>query len=176
MPDAVLFAVLFDRDGTLVQDVPYNGDPARVRPVPDAAVSLDRLRSRGIRVGVVSNQSGIGRGLITRAQADAVNARAAQLLGPFDVLRICPHVPDDHCRCRKPAPGMITDALSALDVLAAGAAMVGDIGADVTAGAAAGVRSILVPNDRTRRAEIRAAPEVAPTLSIAVDVLLGGLP
>jgi histidinol-phosphate phosphatase family protein len=134
------------------------------------------VRSRGIRVGVVSNQSGIGSGLITRAQVDAVNARLGELLGPFDVLRICPHVAGDHCRCRKPAPGMIFDALSELDVPPARAALVGDIGSDIDAGTAAGVRSILVPNDRTRTAEIRAAPEVAPTVAAAVDALLRGAP
>jgi histidinol-phosphate phosphatase family protein len=163
--------VLFDRDGTLIEDVPYNGDPARVRPMPDAASALDRLRSRGIRVGVVSNQSGIGRGLVTAAEVAAVNARLAELLGPFDVLRICPHTADDRCRCRKPKPGMIVDALSELDVAPACAAMVGDIGADVDAATAAGVRSVLVPTARTRTAEIRAAPAVAGTLTVAVDAL-----
>ena len=68
-------AVLFDRDGTIVVDVPYNGDPALVQPVPGAREVLDGLRSRGIPVGVVTNQSGIARGLVTRDQVDAVNAR-----------------------------------------------------------------------------------------------------
>jgi HAD superfamily hydrolase (TIGR01662 family) len=67
--------VLFDRDGTLIVDVPYNGDPARVVPMPGARAALDRLRAAGVRVGVVSNQSGIARGLLTRAQVEAVNAR-----------------------------------------------------------------------------------------------------
>ena len=74
--------VLFDRDGTLVHDFPYNGDPDWVRPVPGAEEALDRLRARGIRVGVVTNQSGVARGLITMAQVDACMARLTELLGP----------------------------------------------------------------------------------------------
>jgi HAD superfamily hydrolase (TIGR01662 family) len=58
-------------------------------------------------VGVVSNQSGIGRGLLTRAQVDAVNARVAELLGPFDTWQLCPHAPEEDCACRKPRPGMV---------------------------------------------------------------------
>lgn len=166
-------AVLFDRDGTLVVDVPYNGDPDRVHPMPGAADALWALRARGIRVGVVSNQSGIGRGLLTAGQVSAVNARLAELLGPFDVIRCCPHVEQDRCRCRKPAPGMVIDALAVLGVTAEDAALVGDIGADVDAATAAGVRSILVPTRATRREEIDSAPEVAPNLTTAVAALLG---
>src|SRR3954470_9973414 len=81
--------VLFDRDGTLVHDFPYNGDPAWVRPVDGAREALDRLRARGVRVGVVSNQSGVARGLITTEQVEACNARLEELLGPFDVIRYC---------------------------------------------------------------------------------------
>lgn len=77
----MLQAVLFDRDGTLVEDVPYNGDPAAVRPMPTARAALQRLRRAGVRAGVVSNQSGIARGLITESQVRAVNARVDLLLG-----------------------------------------------------------------------------------------------
>ena len=71
-------AALFDRDATLVEDVPYNGDPAVVRPVPGARRALDRLRTAGLRIGVVSNQSGVARGLVTEEQVRAVNARVAR--------------------------------------------------------------------------------------------------
>ena len=97
-------AVLLDRDGTLVRDVPYNGDPALVEPLPGVRAALDRLRARGVRLGIVSNQSGIARGRLTAAQAEAVMARTVELLGPFDDVRWCPHAPEDGCACRKPAP------------------------------------------------------------------------
>ena len=88
-----LAAVLFDRDGTLIHDEPYCADPDLVRPVPAAAVGLDLLRSVGIPLGVITNQSGIARGLIPLDRARAVDARVAELLGPFDTWQVCPHGP-----------------------------------------------------------------------------------
>jgi histidinol-phosphate phosphatase family protein len=168
-----LDAVLFDRDGTLIENVPYNGDPAKVRPLPDACAALDRLRSAGVRVGLVTNQSGVARGLISRDDVDAVHARLVELLGPFDAIAICPHGPDDGCRCRKPAPGLVLDALDRLGVAPSRAALIGDIGSDVEAARAAGVRGVLVPTRDTDHAEVAAAgPDVAVNLRHAVDVLL----
>src|SRR6185437_10956144 len=95
-------AVLFDRDGTLIRDVPYNADPDLVEPVPGAAEAVAALRRAGIRVGVVSNQSGVGQGRITMSQLDAVNRRVSALTGPFDTWQVCTHRADDGCRCRKP--------------------------------------------------------------------------
>jgi HAD superfamily hydrolase (TIGR01662 family) len=166
--------VLLDRDGTIVVDVPYNGDPARVVPVEGAREALDRLRALGVRVGVVSNQSGVGSGRITLDQVEAVNARVDQLLGPFDVWRFCPHGRDDGCDCRKPAPGMVKDACAALDVTPERCVLVGDIGSDVDAAEAAGAHGILVPTAATRPEEVRAASHVAATLGAAVDDLVAG--
>ncbi len=128
-------AVLFDRDGTLVLDVPYNGDPDRVEPVPGAASALARLRAAGVPTAVVSNQSGIARGLLTEAQVRAVNARVEELLGPLGPWAWCPHGPDDGCDCRKPAPGLILRAAARLGVDPARCVVIGDIGADVRGGA-----------------------------------------
>ena len=166
-------AVLFDRDGTLVVDVPYNGDPARVRPVAGARAALDTLRGAGIRVGVITNQSGIARGLLTADQAEAVNRRVEELLGPFAVWEVCPHGPDDGCHCRKPRPGMVLAAAERLGVPPERVAVVGDIGADVGAAAAAGAASVLVPTPVTRREEVAAAPVVRADLMGAVRHLLG---
>ena len=166
--------VLFDRDGTLVHDFPYNGDPEWVRPVDGAKEALDRLRARGVRIGVVSNQSGVARGLITADDVAACNARLAELLGPFDTVQVCPHGPDDGCTCRKPAPGMVKTACAELDVDPARCVVVGDIGADVDAAAAAGAVGILVPTPVTRRAEVEAAQRRARTLTEAVDDILAG--
>jgi HAD superfamily hydrolase (TIGR01662 family) len=166
--------VLFDRDGTLVHDFPYNGDPDWVRPVDGAREALDALRARGVRVGVVSNQSGVARGLITVDQVEACMARLDQLLGPFDTVRTCPHGPDDGCACRKPAPGMVEAACAELGVDPARCVVIGDIGADVEAAAAAGAVGILVPTPVTRRQEVAAAPRTAATLAAAVDDVLAG--
>ncbi len=164
-------AVLFDRDGTLVVDVPYNGDPALVQPVAQARAALDRLRAAGIPTAVVTNQSGIARGLITRADADACHVRLAELIGPLGPVLVCEHGPDDGCACRKPAPGLVLQAAAALGVDPADCAVVGDIGADVGAALAAGARPVLVPTAVTRAEEVRDAPEVAPDLLAALDLL-----
>ena len=165
-------AVLFDRDGTLLVDVPYNGDPARVRPVPGARAALDRLRAAGLPMAVVSNQSGVARGLLTSDQVAAVNARMADLLGPFDAVLVCEHGADDGCTCRKPRPGLVVEAARRLGVDPSGCVLVGDIGTDVEAGLAAGARAVLVPTAVTRQDEVAVAPEVAPDLGAAVDLVL----
>jgi HAD superfamily hydrolase (TIGR01662 family) len=166
--------VLFDRDGTLVHDVPYNGDPALVRPVDGARAALAALRARGVRVGLVSNQSGVGRGMLTMQQVEAVNARLAELLGPFDTVQVCPHAPGDGCDCRKPAPGMVKAACAGLDVDPARCVVIGDIGADVEAAAAAGAVGILVPTTVTLPGEVIAADRRAATLTDAVEDVLAG--
>jgi histidinol-phosphate phosphatase family protein len=165
-------AVLFDRDGTLVVDVPYNGDPSRVAPVPGALAALDRLRAAGLPLALVSNQSGVARGLLTSAQVAAVNARVVELLGPFDAVLVCEHGPEDGCACRKPRPGMVVEAARRLGVDPAACVLVGDIGSDVDAARAAGARPVLVPTAVTRPEEVTAAPEVVPDLAAAVDVVL----
>jgi HAD superfamily hydrolase (TIGR01662 family) len=166
--------VLFDRDGTLVRDFPYNGDPDWIRPVDGAREALDRLRAHGVRVGVVTNQSAVARGLVTRAQVEACNARLTDLLGPFDTVQVCPHGPDDGCACRKPAPGMVLAACAELGVDPARCVVVGDVAGDTEAAAAAGATGILVPTPVTRRQEVAAAARVAENLEQAVDDVLTG--
>lgn len=164
-------AVLFDRDDTLIVDVPYNGDPERVEPVPGAHAALERLRAANVPVGVVSNQSGIARGVLTPDDVVAVHGRMEALLGPLGPLEYCPHGPDDGCACRKPAPGLIERAAARLGVAPSDCAVIGDIGSDVGAALAAGARPILVPTARTRPEEVAAAPEVAVDLAEALDRL-----
>ena len=167
--------VLLDRDGTLVHDVPYNTDPDAVEVLDGVRQSLDRLRDNGIRIGVVTNQSGVGRGLITPQQLDAVNRRIDDLLGPFDVWCQCLHAPEDGCSCRKPRPQLVLDACARLDVDPHRTVVVGDIGSDVEAAVAAGATGALVPTAATRPAEIAAAaPRVWADLPSVVDDLLGG--
>jgi D-glycero-D-manno-heptose 1,7-bisphosphate phosphatase len=173
-PPSSTAAVLFDRDGTLIEDEPYCADPALVRPMPHARAALALVREAGLPIGVITNQSGIARGLLTREQATAVNERVERLLGPFGVWRMCPHGPDEGCPCRKPKPGMVLSAAAALGVPADRVVVIGDIGADVAAAAAAGARSVLVPTPVTRAEEIAAAPVVRRDLVSAVTHLLAG--
>jgi HAD superfamily hydrolase (TIGR01662 family) len=168
-------AVLFDRDGTLIRDVPYNGDPGLVEPLPGAAAAVRAVRRHGLAVAMITNQSGVARGLLSRADAEAVNARVAQLLGPFDAVRLCPHGESEGCGCRKPAPGMVLAAAADLGVAPHECVVVGDIGSDVAAARAAGARGVLVPTAQTRPAE-RAGVRVAGDLAEAVRMITGELP
>ncbi|WP_342762363.1 HAD-IIIA family hydrolase [Kineococcus xinjiangensis] len=169
-------AVLFDRDGTLVHDVPCNGDPDLVRPVDGAAEALARVRAAGLATAIVSNQPGVGRGLLTTAQVDAVNARVEELLGPFDAVVYCPDGPDAPSPYRKPEPGMVLEAARRLGVTPAECLLIGDIGADVEAALAAGARAVLVPTPLTRPEEVEATAAVVGSLPEAVDLALAVAP
>jgi D-glycero-D-manno-heptose 1,7-bisphosphate phosphatase len=137
-------AVLFDRDETIVVDEPFNGDPAKVVPAPQARALLDRLRAVGLPLAVVSNQSGVGRGFITLQQVDAVNRRVDELIGPFAGFFVCPHAPEDACACRKPMPQLIHDAALALGVDVSCCVVVGDRESDVQAARNAGAIPIKI--------------------------------
>ena len=166
-------AVLLDRDGTLVADIPYNDDPGRVRPLPTAIEALDLLRDNNIRLGVVTNQSGVARGLVSRQALRAVNAEVQTQLGPFDTWHDCVHLPEDHCACRKPRPGMVLDAAAALGLAPGELVVVGDIESDLLAARAAGARAILVPTPLTRAQEVADAPVVAESLLGAAELVVG---
>ncbi|HET9392004.1 MAG TPA: HAD family hydrolase [Candidatus Rubrimentiphilum sp.] len=141
--------MIFDRDGTLIENVPYNGDPEAVRPFEGAREALDRLRAQHIPLAVVSNQSGIGRGLITQEQTEAVNRRVEELLGPFDVWIYCPHEPAADCDCRKPKPKMILDAARALGVEPECCIVLGDSESDFEAARNAGAQWLAINEKQT---------------------------
>lgn len=134
-------ALFLDRDGTLIVDVGYPRDPALVEPLPGAVEALRDLQRDWLLV-IVSNQSGIARGLITPDEARAVHERVVELFAAggvtFAGAYYCPHGPDHGCRCRKPAPGMLLDAARELDIELAASVMIGDKPSDVECGRAAG--------------------------------------
>lgn len=168
-------AVLLDRDDTIIEDGPYLSDPAGVRPVTGAAVALDRLRQRGLLLAVVTNQSGVAKGLISTGQLDAVNARVDELLGPFDSWQVCLHDAGEGCACRKPEPGMVRAAAAELGVDPSRCVLIGDTGGDVQAALSAEADAVLVPTKRTLPQEITHAhrrARVAPTLQAAVALVL----
>jgi histidinol-phosphate phosphatase family protein len=167
-------AVLFDRDGTLVVDVPYNTDPGLVQARPHAREALDLLRCNGIRVGVVTNQSGVGRGTITGADLAAVNGAVEEQLGPFDTWQVCCHTPEAGCACRKPGPALVLAAARELGVRPEECVVVGDIETDLLAARAAGARSVLVPTSETLAREVADAPVVATDLLGAAHLVLEG--
>ena len=158
-------AVLCDRDGTLVVDVPYNGDPARVEPLPGSGRrAWPASGPPGSRLAVVSNQSGVARGLLTAAQVERASTPGlVDLLGPFDAVLWCPHGPDDGCACRKPAPGMVLAAADGCGV--AGRPVCGDRRHRRRRRGGSAARGTADPRaDRacTRADEVAAAPCVVP--------------
>jgi histidinol-phosphate phosphatase family protein len=140
--------------------------------MPGARRALDLLRAEGIPTGVVSNQSGIGRGLLTDADVRRVNDRADALLGGLGTWVYCPHLPDDGCVCRKPRPGLVIEAARRLGVAPGDCVVIGDIAADVLAARAAGARGVLVPNAATLPEEVESAPVTARDLLTAVRLVL----
>jgi D-glycero-D-manno-heptose 1,7-bisphosphate phosphatase len=144
-------AVFFDRDGTLMEEVHYCGDPARVRVYAGVSDGLKRLKAAGFRTFIVSNQSGIGRGLISEAQYLAVQAELLAQIGEgptgrvwIDASYFCPDAPGASSTRRKPEPGMLLDAAAEFDIDLARSYMIGDKAVDVECGRRAGVKTILV--------------------------------
>jgi D-glycero-D-manno-heptose 1,7-bisphosphate phosphatase len=144
-------AVFLDRDGTLIEDTGYPRDPEAVRLLEGAPEALAALRRAGFALVLVSNQSGIGRGIVTQEEADAVHDRVVrELLAhgvELDDVRYCPHTPEDACSCRKPAAGLLLDSARELGLDLARSFMVGDKPSDVEAGRAAGCRTVLLGGD-----------------------------
>jgi D-glycero-D-manno-heptose 1,7-bisphosphate phosphatase len=150
-------AVFLDRDDTLIADGPYLDNVAGVRLLPGAGDGLRAMKSLGFLLILVSNQSGIGRGLFPASMVEAQYERIQELLAPFGVrldgMRFCPHLPADACDCRKPRPDMILACARERDIDCAASFMVGDKPSDIAAGRAAGCRTI-----RIGRAESGDAP------------------
>lgn len=142
--------MFLDRDGTLIEDTGFIRDPALVKMVSGAAAAMRALRDAGYALVVISNQSGVGRGIITPDEAEAVHRRFVEMFEAegivFDDCRYCPHHPDAGCECRKPSPTMLVDAARALDIDLASSFMAGDRMGDVLAGKNAGCTGILITN------------------------------
>ncbi|WP_417247853.1 D-glycero-alpha-D-manno-heptose-1,7-bisphosphate 7-phosphatase [Celeribacter sp.] len=140
--------LFLDRDGTVIVERHYLHDPEKVVLERGAAAALADFARRGYRLVMVTNQSGIARGLFTRAQMEAVNARVDALLADagvrIDAWHVCPHKEGDGCACRKPATGMLDAAHAQEPVDWARSLIVGDKRSDIETGHARGVRGILV--------------------------------
>lgn len=139
-------AVFFDRDGTLMEEVHYCGDPGKVRIFPGVSDGLRKLKEAGFRIFVITNQSGIGRGLITVEQYRSVQAEFIRQIGAglIDASYFCPDAPGTNSNCRKPAPGMLLEAACEHDIDLSASYTVGDKAADVECGRRAGTKTILV--------------------------------
>ena len=148
-------AVFLDKDGTLVQNVPYNVEPEHIRLMPGVGEGLRLLHAAGYMLIVITNQSGVARGYFSEQELEAVEARLRKLLANFDVplagFYYCPHHPDGAepayttaCECRKPAPGLLVQAAREHGIDCSQSWLIGDILNDIEAGRRAGCKTILV--------------------------------
>jgi histidinol-phosphate phosphatase family protein len=148
-------AVFLDKDGTVVEDVPYNADPAKIRLAAGAAEAVRSLSEAGFRLVVITNQSGVARGLFPVSALAPVQARIEELIQQAGAsiagFYFCPHLPGGSvpeyaidCSCRKPAPGLILKAAVDHDIVLSESWMVGDKWDDVEAGMRAGCRTVLI--------------------------------
>ena len=153
-------AVFVDRDGTLIVDQVYARDPSAVRLIPGAAEALVRLRAAGYAIVLISNQAGVGRGIIRPQDVEAVHERMvadlAAVGATLDAAYYCHHAPVDGCPCRKPRPGLFVTAIAEHDLEPGGSFMVGDKMTDIEAARAAGCDGILLASD-----DAEARPDVA---------------
>ena len=184
MTDKRLRAAAFlDRDGTIIEDAHYIAKPELVRLRPGAADAIGRLNRAGIPVIVVTNQSGIARGLLTVADYERVAARMAELLGEhgahIDATYMCPHHPDcgGDCDCRKPGTLLFVRAAAEHGLDLENSTYIGDRWRDVKPGIDLGGRPILIVSEGTHRDEQaaaeRAGVETVGSLEEAAELILG---
>lgn len=171
-------ALFVDRDGTVIEDVGYPSDPADVRLLPGAAEALARIRAGGIPIIMITNQSGVGRGLIEPAAFDAVQtevvARLREAGAAPDAVYVCPHAPDAGCDCRKPAAGLFERAAREHGIDLARALYVGDRLRDVAAGVARGGLTVVVATGAPLPDELPDGVVRARDLADAIERALSG--
>jgi len=143
--------VILDRDGTVIADRHYLSDPSGVELLPLAAVGLQKLQALGLRLVLITNQSGIGRGFFGMQEVNAIHERLITLLGQegirLDAIFVCPHAPEESCECRKPKPGLARRAIEALGLDLVDTFVVGDKPCDVQLGRNIGGITFLIRMD-----------------------------
>ena len=169
-------AVFLDRDGTIIDDIGYLGDPAGISFYPGVPEALKRLQDRGYLLVVITNQSGIGRGYFNEETTLSVNLTMERLLKEKGValaaIYYCPHHPEDNCRCRKPELLMVERAQSDLDIDPSRSWVMGDLDKDVKMGLKAGVRPILVETGKAEKGNVPADVKRSETVVEAVRFIL----
>lgn len=170
-------AVFLDRDGTLCRERGYLRDPERVELLPGAAEAVALLNRRGVLAVVISNQSGVARGLIRAEELERVNRRLEELLARqgarLDGIYCCPHGPEEGCECRKPRPGLAMRAARELGIDLRRSWVVGDKRSDLELARRLGARAVLVLTGYGRQTLTQVnAPRVARDLREAVDWIL----
>jgi histidinol-phosphate phosphatase family protein len=178
MTDASSPAVFVDRDGTIIEDHDYCSDPSDVKIFPGAPEALRRLKSKGFKLIIITNQSGIGRGLLTLEQYRAVEAEVLRQVGTglIDATYFCPDLPGQHCSCRKPAPGMVLQATREHQIDLCRSFLIGDKEIDVECARNTGMRSIRVKTGPQRDTAGSKADWIAEDLPAAAEIIFNTTP
>jgi len=153
-------AVFVDRDGTLNVNIDYLSDPEKYQLYPGVAEGLRLLKEAGFLIVVITNQSGIGRGIFDDKALERVHQRMRDLLAKegavIDAVYYCPHHPNDKCACRKPGTALFNMAAKDLHIDPKKSFVIGDMKMDVAAGQKMGARTALVPEPRNRAKTLKA--------------------
>ncbi|MBU2550167.1 MAG: HAD family hydrolase [Proteobacteria bacterium] len=148
MPDTPKRYAILDRDGTINVEKSYLSDPEQLELLPGAVAALHRLRRLGLGLIVVTNQSGVGRGLFSMEDVEAVHSRLEAMLRAegliLDAIYVCPHHPEAGCACRKPATGLVERAALDFGFNPADCFVIGDHRVDVDLGRAVGATTFLL--------------------------------
>jgi D,D-heptose 1,7-bisphosphate phosphatase len=168
-------AIFLDRDGTLMRDVDYCGDPGRVEVFPEATDALRQLKRSGYKLIIITNQSGIARGYFNESDYRAVQREFLRQLGDdlIDATYYCPDLPDTHSPRRKPAPGMIFEAQRDHHLDLTRSYFIGDKTSDIGCGRNAGVRTILVQTGYGAHEIDCRADWIVRDLAHAAEIILG---
>jgi D-glycero-D-manno-heptose 1,7-bisphosphate phosphatase len=168
--------VILDRDGTMVFDRNYLSDPAGLEFLPGAAEGLRSMHALGYRLVVITNQSGIGRGMFTLQAMQRMNERLSAMVAEagahLERIYFCPHRPEDRCDCRKPGPRLLLQAAAELGFAPARSIVIGDKRSDVELGVAVGATTMLV-SDSPGMADSAGASYVVRNLIEAAERLTG---
>jgi D,D-heptose 1,7-bisphosphate phosphatase len=167
-------AVFLDRDGTLMQDVDYCGDPKDVQVFEGASDALRKLKQHGFKLIVITNQSGIARGYFDEQQYKVVEREVGRQVGEelLDATYYCPHHPSDGCGCRKPKPELVVRAAADHDLDLSRSFFIGDKTSDIECGSNAGVRTVLVRTGYGCDTPAKSADFIAENLSDAAEIIV----
>jgi len=145
-------AVFLDRDGVLIKDTNYPGDPETIVFLPKIAQAIRMLNDKGYTVVVVTNQSGVARGYFPEENVKRIHGKIAEKVceagARIDRFYYCPHHPDENCSCRKPKPGLLLQAQKDFDIDFARSYLISDSESDMAAGRSVGCKTILLSHER----------------------------
>jgi D-glycero-D-manno-heptose 1,7-bisphosphate phosphatase len=176
----MLPAIFLDRDGVIIQNREnYVRNWSEVEFIPSSLYALKLLSQTSHKIIIITNQSAVGRGIITLQQADAINQRILAEIqkngGRVDGFFMCPHAPEDHCSCRKPLPGLIQKAAEELSIDLESSVLIGDALTDIQAGSAAGVKTLILVKTGRGQEQITSSQSALNPQFLTADHLLSAV-